>query len=355
MRRLSGCIGLVGVWVVVATAPALAQFSLPTINVTDCSSPVVNISTTEAGTTLGFDFEVAFDSSVVAVADVTLPGITSECEFAFNPNIPGAVSISIACTVPVSGSGVLAAIQFVPTGSGSTGLTFADCSIDEVDCGSATNGSVAMSGCPVIDLSAGGNGAYGLSPGRVCLAGSLASNGSAVAAASTEITFDSSKFGIESCFISPSASGVGKSLSRTVLGAGNEQISISGGAASIPDGTLFVCTLTIVSSVADGSYTVNSVPSATNAASTPLPTLGNDGVLHVTSCAADCNGSGSVRINEVSRTSGLFLGDPLCNASNPALSCPNADMVTVDGTVKINEVSRASCLFLNGTCSKTCP
>jgi hypothetical protein len=149
---------------------------------------------------------------------------------------------------------------------------------------------------------------------------------------------------------------VGKSLSRTFIGAGHEVVAISGGSSSIPNGTLYVCTLTVAAGVANGSYAVASVPATSDASSNALPTSGSDGVLHISSCGADCNGDQQVKINEVSRTSALFLGNPFCNANDFLLSCPNADTVfDSDHEVKINEVSRASCLYLNGICSRTCP
>jgi len=356
MRTLLGCVAIAGVLVAAAAGPVRAQFSLPVIDDTDCSARIVDIMTTDAQSTVGFDIDVAFDSGVIAVQDVTLVGTdTADCEYAFNDTNADIVNISIACTTAVTGPATIARIIFVPVAEGPTDLTFAKCQLDEDPCPGTTNGSLSVSGCPSVNLSASGAGAFGLSPGRVCLTASLTPNGSAVASASTEITFDSSKFAVESCSINPSAAGVGKSLNRNVLGAGHELISVTGGAASIPSGTLYACTLTVVSSVSDGSYSVTNAPTAADASSVALPASGVDGVLHVTSCAADCNGSGDVGINEVSRSSGLFLGDPLCNASNPNLSCPNADSGAVDGSVLINEVSRASCLFINTLCSKTCP
>lgn len=356
MRRVFGCVGFVGVLVAAAVAPTYAVFSLPDEIVTDCSSTVVNISTTDAEGTLGFDIDVSFESAMVTVDSVSLDGtLTAGCQHAYNETEADVVRISIACTTPINGSGVIAKVTFVPVSEGSTDLSFVECDLDEDPCSATVDGSLTVSGCPSIDLSNSGNGTHGLSPGRVCLAATLASNGASVASASTEMTFDSSKFAIESCSINPSVATAGKSLSRTTLGAGQERITISGGAANIPNGTLFICTLTIVAGVANGPYVVSSVPSTQDASSNALPTSGDGGTLNVTSCAADCNGSGDVRINEVSRTSSLFLSDPLCNPTNPALSCPNADMVVVNGSIAINEVSRASCLFLNSLCSKTCP
>jgi len=191
-----------------------------------------------------------------------------------------------------------------------------------------------------------------LSPGRVCVTARLTSNGFAVASLSNDLGYNSAIFAVESCFMN---SGIaGKSLTRLALGPGSERVSIAGDTSEIPDGVLYACTLTVAGATANGSYPIDNIPMAFDASSASLPVSGIDGLVNVTACAADCNGSGQVSINEVSRASGLFLGDPLCNASNPLQSCPSADMLTSDGTVGINEVSRAKCLFLSGTCSTAC-
>jgi len=152
-----------------------------------------------------------------------------------------------------------------------------------------------------------------------------------------------------------SLTGLGKSLSRTSLGPGGERIEVGGGAATIPNGVLYACTLTIVAATANGAYAIDNSASAFDATPAALPAGGGDGVVNVTGCGGDCNGSGQVTIAEVSRASGLFLGDPLCNATTPNQSCPVADMIDNNDAIGIAEVSRTSCLFLSGTCSKTCP
>jgi len=363
MRRLFVSAGIVGLLVGLTATRSYAQppgtFSLPMVNASGCSVPVVNISTTEAGGTLGFDFDIAFDPNILEVQDVdTLAPATDDCQFAFNVNDPNTVSISIACTSEVFGSNPIAAITFRPVGSGSSPLTFAACSLDETDCPSTVAGSVNVSGCPVVNLSTGGQGAFGLSPGRVCISGFLTS-GTPVTSASTELTFDGSKFSLPSgaCFINSildDVPGPGKTLTQTDLGPGHQRITVSGGTAAIPNGQLYGCTLTIASGQAVGPYVIDNLPSTSNAAMQLLPTAGVDGVINVTNCAGDCNGNGTVSVNEVSRASGLFLGDPLCNGSNSTQSCPNADMINTDGSVSIGEVTRSSCLFLQSTCSKTC-
>jgi hypothetical protein len=133
-----------------------------------------------------------------------------------------------------------------------------------------------------------------------------------------------------------------------------ERITLSGGTGTIPNGQLFACELTVASALATGPHVIDNAPSASSATAEAFPTTGIDGVVTITNCAADCNGSGQVLIPEVQRASQIFLSAPICSPSAFTQSCPNADMITIDGQVTINEVSRASCLFQAGTCAKTC-
>jgi hypothetical protein len=149
--------------------------------------------------------------------------------------------------------------------------------------------------------------------------------------------------------------GLGKSLSRTVLGSGMERVTISGGTANLPNGILYACTLTIAGATPIGPYVVENNPEAAALGGATFPTMGADGTIHVSGCGADCDGNNTVSIGEVSRARGLFLGEPLCNATNVNLSCPTADTITSNGSISIGEVTRSSCLFLNGTCAVTCP
>lgn len=357
MRTLGGT-GFVGILLVSLVMQARAQapgtVSLPTISVNDCSSPVVNVSTTEAGGTLGYDLEIAFSPSILTVATVNLGSLTAGCQIAWNAANPGLLAISIACTTGSFGSGTIASIQFLPAGVGSTQLTFSSCFLDEQPCSNPANGSVQMSGCPSVNLTNSGRGTYGLSPGRVCVSGILAPNGANVVSASNEISFDSSIFAVENCFMNSSLISLGKSLTRTVLGPGLQRVTIGGGTASLPAGILYACTLTIAASTPDGAYAVGNTPGATGPGGVTLPATGSGGTVRVISCGSDCDGSGSVSIGEVSRAGGLFLGEPLCNPNNVNLSCPPADVIDNNGLVSIGEVSRAGCLFLNGTCSRTC-
>jgi hypothetical protein len=322
--------------------------------------PSVSISTTEAGGTLGYDFEISFDPNTVSVDTVERGSLTDgsmveECQYATNDSIPGTLSISIACTEQAFGPGTIASIQFVPVGVGSTPLTFEMCSLDEVDCSASVDGSLDISGCPAINLGiTTGSGTYGLSPGRVCVGATLASNGATVASASTVVTFDDSIFALESCTINPSLIGIGKSLAimAPAPGAGMEEISVSGSATAIPNGNLFICTFTIAAAVASGTYDLMNTPLAADGSGTPLPTTGFDGLVGVTTCAGDCNGSGAVDISEVVKVLNIAGagGAPLCVASNPPASCPAAD-ANNSGTIAINEVV----LTLNQAGAGSCP
>jgi hypothetical protein len=350
MQRLF-CVGfaavLAGMTATVGFAQLPGTISLPDAVTTGCLLPPVSISTTEAGGTLGYDFEISFDSNVLVVESVALGSLTNgsmveECEFAYNDGTPGTLAISIACTEGAFGAGTIASIQFEPRGvAGSSALTFEMCSLDEVDC-TTDDGSVDVSGCPAINLGiTTGSGTYGLSPGRVCLGASLASNALAVASASTTVTFDPTKFTLLGCSINPTLTGIGKAVTITAPppGVGMQEISVSGGATAIPSGNLFICTFAIAAGVAEGTYDLTNTAASADGSGTPVPTAGLDGLLGVTTCGGDCNGNGGVDIGEVVKVLNIAGagGVPLCIASNPPASCPAGDRDN-SGSIGINEV-----------------
>jgi len=100
------------------------------------------------------------------------------------------------------------------------------------------------------------------------------------------------------------------------------------------------------------SVTASRTPSATPtgaATSTPLPTPFETPCGQVTrsNCPGDCDGNGTVTIGELTRCIRTFLGEPLCNTSNPAVSCGVADL-DHSGAVSIGEVTACTNRFLNG-------
>jgi len=54
-----------------------------------------------------------------------------------------------------------------------------------------------------------------------------------------------------------------------------------------------------------------------------------------------------VTIGEVIKCVNMFLGQPFCNPTNPALGCPVAD-ANLNGSVSIGEVIQCVNRFLNG-------
>jgi hypothetical protein len=236
-----------------------------------------------------------------------------------------------------------------------TALTYAKCDLDEQPCAQTVGGQLTFSGCPQVNISASGGGTFALSPGRGCVGGFLTS-GAAVTSVVTDLTFDSTRFGLVSCAVN---SGIGKVLSRTTLGPGVERITINDAPDdmninTISSGQLFACELTVASGLPTGTNVIDNVSTASNASGAAFPTTSIDGAVNITNCAADCNGSGRVLIPEVNFASSIFLGQPLCNPSSFTLSCPNADVLSINGRVAINEVQNASCLFLSAICAKTC-
>jgi hypothetical protein len=350
MRRLFGCVGIVGFLVLGSAMRADAQFSLAAVDNSDCSSSFVNIVTTEAGGTLGFDFDITFDSAVIDVVPqpdgLVLGALTADCDFAYNDNLTDEVRISIACTTPKSGPGTIATIEFLPVANGSTNLNFENCALDENPCPGTSGDGIALSGCPMIDLSNGGNGAFGRSPGRACLAATLDAGAWDVNSTQTDIAFDPNSLAIEDCSVNPA---IGKTLSRTVLGPGLQRIALSSAAPSaIPSTHLFVCRFTIASAVS-GPFSLGNTSSVTDTGGVALATVGQDGSIGVTSCVGDCNGSGRVLIDEVVASLNAFGGNYLCRASDPTMSCPAADSDN-SNKVEINEVVQSLNQFGAGNC-----
>jgi len=102
--------------------------------------------------------------------------------------------------------------------------------------------------------------------------------------------------------------------------------------ASIPDGLLYTAFFTVNANAASGVYPLSDTPG---------------GQIIVTTCTGDCNGNHQVSIGEVTKCVNLFLGQPLCNPSDPVGNCPVAD-ANLSGTVSIGEVTQCVNRFLGG-------
>jgi hypothetical protein len=149
---------LIAFFAVVApeTARATGSFALESVQATVCAPIEFDLTTTNPGGGLGFDFRIAFNRNLIDVTDVALTSYTdsNDCSVAFNdPSDPGDpdfgfLVIALACKVARSGSGTVATITASPVANGTTALTFADCDVDEQPCAAATAGSVQVSCFP---------------------------------------------------------------------------------------------------------------------------------------------------------------------------------------------------------------
>lgn len=138
------------------TLPGMARgagsFSLGTVVVSSCGASSVNLTTTDPGGGLGFDFDVTYDASKVTVTGVTLgPVLTGDppnCLFATNFATPGTIAISIACEVAPAGTGTVATIEFDPVANGTSPLNFAACEVDEEPCTAGNSGQISVTCFP---------------------------------------------------------------------------------------------------------------------------------------------------------------------------------------------------------------
>ena len=327
-----------------AADPAHAQGSF---DITDTSSATCNgvtnsIVASSLPATLGFDFEVTYNSAVVRATQVTLGAQASGCQFAANLTTPGVAVISIGCGTPISGSGTIANILFDPIAPGTANLAFQSCQRDETACSAATGGTATLSGCPTISLSPTAIGALpsnGTTQGRACMGARLTQNGNNAAATTTDITFDS-RFMFSACTKNPVLSDKTVATQLTP-GSPNSvlRVTVSGSTTVLPTGPLFVCTFRtpVVATLPLGAYPFLNSSTATTPAGLAIGALGGNAQVRVTACSGDCDGNGIVPIGEVQRALNEFGGLPLCNPGEPALSCPTAD-ANNNGGVAIGEV-----------------
>lgn len=210
-----------------------------------------------------------------------------------------------------------------------------------------STGVATLSNVPGVDLGMG----VGRPGGMACVPATLTAAGTQVAATTNDIGFDSSLFTFNSVAINPAiAAGTpaDKQLSSSAVGPGAERVEILGNTNAIPDGLLHTSTFTIGLGVGANIYPLSNTPVASNPGGTGLPGVtGEPGQICVTTCSCDCNCDGTVTIGEVIKGINLFLGHPLCDPTNFALSCPVAD-TSLNGTMSIGEVVQCVNRFLNG-------
>ncbi|HYD49885.1 MAG TPA: PKD domain-containing protein, partial [Terriglobales bacterium] len=176
--------------------------------------------------------------------------------------------------------------------------------------------------------------------GRACVSASVVAGGPAIAAVTTVIEFDPTRFALENCSIDPGISTpeIGKTLSRENLSSGVERITVSGGPTAIPSSEdLYVCTFRTLLGTTPGSYPLEFSATAEDGAGGEVAVIALANEIEVTTCNGDCDGSGSVVIGEVVRAINHFGGVPLCNPAAPTTSCPTCDRDN-NGAVSIGEV-----------------
>lgn len=195
------------------------------------------------------------------------------------------------------------------------------------------------------------NQGAGLPGGRVCVPVTLTSHGAAVARTSNDIGFDTAFFAPSStlCTVNPALAAFG----CTIVSPGVARAGVFALTGTIPDGLLFTLQLSIAGTTPTGHYSLSNVPGATDPNNVPLSgVVGTSGRVTVTSCVTDCDGGGSVTIDEVHQAADIFLGAPLCDPTAPDLSCPVADTDS-NGTVGIGEVIQGVNRFLYGCLTPT--
>jgi hypothetical protein len=176
--------------------------------------------------------------------------------------------------------------------------------------------------------------------------------GNVVSAARNDVSYDDSLLTWNSCAINPAigpASAADRQLTASVLGAGAERVDVDGPLpATIPDGPLYICELRVSPSAPLGAIPLGNTPAAFDQDGVAIPgATGTAGQVIVTTCNGDCDGNGAVTIGELTRCINAFLGQPLCNPTSPALSCPAAD-TDGSGGVSIGEVVNCVSRFLGG-------
>lgn len=205
-------------------------------------------------------------------------------------------------------------------------------------------------GPPSVAVDLGGG--VGRPGGIACVPVTLNGGGAQVAATSNDIGFASSFFSVNDGLINPnigSGTAANKQVASSTVSPGLERVGVFGlSPAIIPDGLLYTCRFAVDASAASGTFPLSNAPGATDPGGNDLAGVGGSaGQIIVTSCTGDCNGNNSVTIGEVVKCVNLFLGQPFCNLTNPAASCPVAD-ASNNGVVSIGEVVQCVNSFLHG-------
>lgn len=174
--------------------------------------------------------------------------------------------------------------------------------------------------------------------GTLCLAARL-ENGAAPLSTVNDIGYSAASpfsLSFSSVLIHP-AIGPGTAPDKHVSGvsnSGSDRFTVAGvNMVGIPDGFLYTAKYAIPAGAPPGAYKV------------PLPAPGFEVVL--TTCSGDCDGNGFVSLGEVQRCASMFLGQPLCDVSQPYINCPVADADNL-GSVSLSEVEACVVSYLVG-------
>jgi hypothetical protein len=177
---------------------------------------------------------------------------------------------------------------------------------------------------------------------------SLQAFGAEVAATANDISFGLGVLSLDppDCRVNPT---IGKSLVASVVwesAYGKELrffVRSNRDASAIPDGTLYTCTVHIAPSAWPGSYLLwNSGPTAFGPDAQALLTAGGDGRVTVSlvplPCVGDCDGDGTVTIEEILGMVDAALGNA------PATDCGTGGNEQITVTEILTAVNNA----LNG-------
>lgn len=214
----------------------------------------------------------------------------------------------------------------------------------------ASDGAVQVVAQPVASIDVGSTSVVAGTTGSVDVTLSLiADPPAAVSTVQNDITFDALTPIAATAANQPDCavnSSIGKSASSFAfrppectpsVDCTGVRALVSGDDSAIPDGTtLYTCAIAVGAETPAGGYPlVASMPLAGDPSGAPLAALTTDGSIEVTEpppvCVGDCDGSGSVTIDE------LLLGVNMAIGSAGLSSCPvfNADG---DNRISVNEL-----------------
>ena len=188
--------------------------------------------------------------------------------------------------------------------------------------------------------------------GRACVGLTLANTfPPAVRTRNTLELSDPTDITLLGCTLNPDLGGgamQGKTLSVVEETRALTSLDVGGSPQDpIPDGGLYVCEYRLDAMAAGNRAVMNNATAYDQQGFAIVPSGGSGGEIIITDCPGNCNGNASVGIGELVRCVNHFLGRPLCDPRQPALSCPVAAGDN-DGDVLVGEVMQCVNGFLRG-------